>query len=144
MLKCLNDTMDGQLNKNQFRLRIITGIVTILLIVVFGYSWASFKVNPFDITGYLVAQVGSSMGVSMSVSENPFNTLAQQLEEKEAQLQEKEEALEQREASSGSRDFSEEGRIILWLISGLLIILFILILLNFYFDYKRTKYVKVS
>ena len=144
MLKCLNDTMDGQLNKNQFRLRIITGIVTILLIVVFGFSWASFKVNPLDITGYLVAQVGSSMGVSMSVSENPFNTLAQQLEEKEAQLQEKEKALEQREASPGSRDFSEEGRIILWLISGLLIILFILILLNFYFDYKRTKYVKAS
>ena len=121
-------------------LRIATVIVAVLLVFVFGFSWASFKVNPFDITGYLVAQVGSSMGVSMSVSENPFNTLAQQLEEKEAQLQEKEKALEQKETGLGGQIFPSFDKIILGLIAGLLIILFVLILLNFYFDYRHRKF----
>lgn len=131
-------------NKNKV-LRILIFVNLLALIFILSLSWASFKVNPAEIMKYFGAQVGSSIGVvSVSVSENPFNTLAQQLEEKEAQLQEKEKTLEQRETGLEKKGFSEEGRIILGLTSGLLITLLILILLNFYFDYKRTKYMKAS
>lgn len=115
-------------------------LVTLVLILVFSFSWISFQVGPVDIMKYLGAQVGSNIGVSVSVSENPFNTLAQQLERKEIELQEKEKTLEQKEAQLQNKDFSQQGKIILSIIAGLIIVLFILILLNFYFDYKRRKY----
>jgi hypothetical protein len=107
--------------------------------MVFGFSWVSFRVNPVDIVKYFGAQVGSAIGVSVSVEPNPFSQLAQQLKEKEIQLQEKEKILAQRETELRDRDFLGGGKIILGLISGLLIILFILILLNFYLDYKRRR-----
>jgi hypothetical protein len=93
----------------QNKLRILIILVSLSLVFVFGFSWVSFRVNPVDITKYLAAQVGSSMGVSVSVSENPFNTLAQQLEEKEAQLQEREKALEEKGTEPKSKDFSSES-----------------------------------
>jgi len=117
-------------------------LVLIVLVFIFSFSWILYQVNPVDIIKYLGAQAGSTIGVSVSVSENPFNTLAQQLKEKEIKLQEKEKELLKKETALKKENISSQGKIILSLISGLLIILFILILINFYLDYKRRKELK--
>lgn len=112
--------------------------VLLTLILVFCFSWINYGATPPEIMKYLLAQAGSGVGMSVSVAENPFNTLAQQLKEKETQLEEKEESLK-----TVLQQSERDSRIIMGLITVLISILFILILLNFYFDYKAGKYQKV-
>lgn len=75
----------------------------------------------------------------MSVETNPFNTLAQQLQEKEKALSTKEVDLALREKlleETRNRDQETKDKILtyLFIIAGVLLIL---ILLNFYLDYRR-------
>jgi len=117
------------------KLRIPIYFVFSVLVLTFCFSWIFYGASPPDIMKYLLAQVGSGVGMSVSVPENPFNTLAQQLKEKETELEKREESimatLEKRERDS---------RIIYNLILGLMTVLFSLLLLNFYFDYQNRKY----
>jgi len=87
---------------------------------------------------YFVAQVGSEIGVSVSVPPNPFNQLAQQLEEKEISLLEKEKELEQKEAELSEKNISErENRFLFLILGGGILLVLILIILNFYLDYRK-------
>ncbi len=75
----------------------------------------------------------------MSVEPNPFNTLAQQLQEKKEALLEKEGNLIERENFLTERMMEERSKknstlIYLLAVAGVLLIL---ILLNFYLDYRR-------
>lgn len=108
----------------------------ILPLIVFQVA---LNVSPIAIGQYFIAQIGSGIGVSVSVPPNPFNALAQQLQEKEETLLEKEINLVERENLLTER--IEEGRNkndktlnYLSIIGGVLLTL---ILLNFYFDYRR-------
>lgn len=116
------------------KLRIPIYFTFLSLVLIFCFSWISYDVNPPEILEYLLAQAGSGVGMSLSVPENPFNTLAQQLKEKETELEKREEdmlrILEKRERDS---------KIIFNLILGLITVLFTLLLLNFYFDYRARK-----
>ena len=110
-----------------------------LLIVVAVISQSVFNANPVTIGKYFIAQIGSSVGIMTSVPPNPFNTLAQQLKEKELALLDKERELAQEEAALGKKidkELATQNKILLYLsiIGGILLIL---ILFNFYFDYKR-------
>ena len=61
-----------------------------------------------------------------------------QLQEKEKRLVKKEETLERIEAELKKRNSLRENKLVLIMILGI-VILFILILLNYYFDYKKRK-----
>ncbi len=99
----------------------------------------AFKVSPIYMGGYLVAQVGSAIGINVSVPPNPFNTLAEQLKNKEISLLERERELAQREKqlkeNNQSGAVSANNNLILLLtVAGAL---FALILTNFYLDWRR-------
>lgn len=109
--------------------------VSFLLIVIFGFCWMIYNVNPLKIVKYLGAQVASGVGLSVKVPENPINTWAEELKKKELSLKEREELLAKKEAQS---------RVIYILILSLITILFFLIFFNFYLDFKsHQKYRKV-
>jgi len=94
--------------------------------------------NPVSITKLIGTKIGSAVGFSVGVKENSFNKLALQLQEKEERLVEKEETLERIEAELKKRSSFRENKLVLIMILGIAI-LFILILLNYYFDYKKRK-----
>ena len=88
--------------------------------------------------------MGSNVGVSVSVPVKPYNKLATELREWQSQLEEREKALNQREADLAVKKYVQ-GEVILRLILATLIIIFVLLLLNFYFDFKsRNFYFKKS
>lgn len=108
------------------------------------YSWLVFKVHPTDLISYSLASLGSNVGVSVSVPQNPYNTLASQLEEWQSRLKEKEEILLQKEKQLNQKAIFQ-GEIISKLVVALLIIIFLLVLVNFYLDLKfRINFLKTE
>ncbi len=104
-------------------------IILIVSCLVFSFYFFSYllKTTPAVLLKYLLAQASPAVGVQIKVPENPYNTLAQQLKEKEITLQEREKILAQKEALITSTVFSLIG------------FLFVLIILNFYFDWRHRK-----
>ena len=78
-------------------------------------------------------EAGANVGVSVGVLPNPYNTLAQQLQDKENDLTKREADLSKKEEGSNKQDKT----LIYALIGGGVLLL--LILLNFYFDYRRKR-----
>lgn len=106
----------------------ITSLVFLSLVFVWGVGSGDFD---FVVVGkYFLAQAGSAIGVTASVPPNPFNTLAQQLKEKEDGLELKEKALNEREKAM------EQGNMN-YIVYGSLGVLSLLVMANFYLDYKR-------
>lgn len=118
---------------------LILGLGTFLFLIL-GFSWIHYQANPIDIFAYFGAQAGKTVGMSAGVPENPFNKLAQQLEEKESELKQKEQLLEERELELKEKKFSEEGETILIMILSVTVTLLFLVLINFYLDFKNRKY----
>lgn len=81
-------------------------------------------------------QLGAAVGASAGVAANEYNTLAQALLKKEAEVNEREASLAEREAAvlAGA---SEKDTKLVFLILTIGILLFFLILLNFYLDWRR-------
>ena len=116
----------------------------LFLLFLFSYSWIFLKVNPGEIFHYFFASLGSNVGVSVSVPVNPYNKLATELREWQSQLEEREKTLNQKEADLAAKKYVQ-GEVILKLILATLIIIFVLLFLNFYFDFKsRSFYFKKS
>ena len=115
-----------------------TGIITLSLFLFMSLIFSStfYEVNPLAVVRYFLATAGSTVGVSLGVPENPFNTLAQQLKEKETRLENREYVLDEREGELEERSLFLPSEIILNLILGMMIMLLSLISLNFYFDHK--------
>ncbi len=109
------------------------GIITASLI--FQYIT---DINPLSIGKYFVYQIGSAIGVSVAVPPNPFNTLSQQLNEKENALTQKEKELQQKESIISGEKENRENRTLLYAVGGGGILL-VLVLLNFYLDYRRRR-----
>ena len=103
------------------------------LIALLAFSWQFYDVNPLDLGGYLGARVGS-VGNQVEVAENPYNTLARELKEKEEELDEREKVLLQ---TLEERD--RENRWVSNLILGSITVLFVLLLFNFYLDYRTRQ-----
>ena len=92
--------------------------------------------NPVDIGKFIGAKLGSAVGISTSVPENPYNKLAKDLRDKEDELDLREQELFEKEkalGSGGQKDF-----LVIAMGAGI-IVLFTLVLLNYYLDYKRRK-----
>lgn len=100
--------------------------------------------NPIDTGVFMGAKFGKAIGLEVSVPANPFNKLALQLNEKEAGLDEREEALNVREQAL-LVEKKEASNWPLWGMGTGIIILFFLVLTNFYLDfYNRLKAKKKS
>jgi hypothetical protein len=104
-----------------------------LILISFLYT---IGVNPVAMGRFIGAKIGSAVGISTSTSvpPNPFNTAASQLNDKEKKLAEREKLLNQKEAElnggmAGQRNLA-------YFLSVGVAVLFTLIILNFYFDYK--------
>lgn len=117
-----------------------TLVFLFIIVAVLIFTQILFKRDPVVIGRYLITQIASGIGITVSVPQNPFNTLAQELQKKEASLLEKEEELRQRESELREKAVEEEFRrnraFLIYLLAAGGVLLG-LILLNFYFDHRR-------
>lgn len=111
--------------------------VYFLFVIIIAFL-ASAGINPVDVGIFYGTKIGSAVGMSSSVAENPFNKLALDLKNKENSLSQKEQALNAREAVLNSQIGSNQA-VLLWVIIAGILILFILIIINFILDYRRRK-----
>jgi hypothetical protein len=91
--------------------------------------------NPIRIGRYIGARSGLSVSMSTSVPENPINKLALDLQQKENLLAQKEQELNDREKTLNS---GHQNIFMIGLGIGIMV-LFLLIMLNYYLDYRRRK-----
>ena len=110
-----------------------TSLFFLFIMLFMGLASADFDF--LAIGNYFLAQTGSAIGVSVSVPPNPFNTLAQQLQEKEDSLHFRERDLEAKEKKLTEDGKNLSGKFV-YVVLGLLTIL---VSVNFYLDYKRRK-----
>lgn len=110
--------------------------LSILVLVLF---LALIGLNPINLTEYLSAKfslaVENMNRATAKVEPNPYNTLAMQLLDKEQGLNDKEKMLREKESQLVSIN-SGQTKIIYGLAIGIMI-LFCLILFNYYLDYRR-------
>lgn len=85
------------------------------------------------------------VGVSLGIAENPYNQLAQQIAEREGELTERETTLVESEQALKDREDRLEWKATLAVYSmAVSLILFVLIALNFYRDWRRSSTAQVS
>ncbi len=114
----------------------VLGVAAAALLLSYSFSFAP----PTVVVKSASSMLGSaSVGMNAAVDENPFNTLAQQLVNKERELQVRESVLDQREFVLDAR---EAPMALYSLLLGLAVCL--LVLFNFYFDWRREKRSSIS
>lgn len=110
--------------------------IIFLVVLALFVGQAVFSKSPALLGRYLLAQIG----FQASTPPNQFNTLAQQLKNKELTLAEKEKVLTQQEALLKARSEEEaKTRKYLFLGGGMLLAL---ILLNFCMDWRKRRAVQ--
>ncbi len=92
-----------------------------------------------EIGRFLLAQVGS-VGLSVGVLPNPYNTLAEQLQAKEQVLNTKEAALNNETVALQAQQRENDIKVLRYSLLGGAF-LFLLVLLNFYLDFRARKIV---
>jgi predicted PurR-regulated permease PerM len=113
----------------------------IILIFLLAFSLSAvlfnFGSNPIRLAQIYGTKIGRAMGLSMSVTENPFNSLALQLNEKEQRLTERENDLNQlqQQLIQSNRNY----KLILMALTFLVFLLIFFVILNFYLDGKRRR-----
>lgn len=103
--------------------------------------------NPLDVSRYFGARFSDAIGMSVSIPENPVNKLARELNEKEAALDEREAQIVQKEKELNKavvREVNNDFRIYFYSLAGGIILLFGLVLLNFYLDFRRRQKARVK
>lgn len=105
-----------------------------LLLAVPVLAYSLYVNTPGEYAKNAGAMLASAANMSASVPENPYNTLAAALADRESQLDQREAALNA--AASKGLSFSEMLGASSFFIS---LILLILVALNFYYDVKRGK-----
>jgi hypothetical protein len=113
--------------------------IIFLLLIIFGF-FGVVGINPVNLSQFLGAKFGQAIGMSVSIPENPFNKLALQLKEKEERLNAREAELAKREnvLTTSGVPAGNQDKLVFYLMIGI-IILFILVVANYYLDYKRRQ-----
>jgi hypothetical protein len=93
--------------------------------------------NPLDFAAFVGSKIGSAIGISSSVPVNPYNSIALQLKEKQENLDEKESELRDREERLNAQLVSQKT--VIFILAGMVGLLFILVFFNFYLDRQRKK-----
>jgi hypothetical protein len=113
-----------------------------LMLIIIGF-FALAGLNPLDVGYFAGARIGQAVGMSISVPENPFNRLALDLKNKEERLDERERLLNEKEENLQAR-LNPKENFSLALMAGGIVVLFILLMLNYYFDWKRRKTIEAE
>jgi hypothetical protein len=121
----------------------IIKIIHALRVLFFALILVSFLfylgINPIDVGRYVGSRFSYAVGIgtSASITPNPFNTLALQLKEKENKLDAREKTVDQKESDLRSALLLQNR--LLWVLLIGIVILFVLIVVNFFMDWKRRK-----
>lgn len=107
----------------------------VFILVSFLYQ---LGVSPIDLGRFVGARFGSAVGMNTSVPENPINRLAMQLKEKEDRLSALEADLNEREKALNDLDLEGQNKLLMAMAAGIAI-LFVLLVINFYLDYRRRR-----
>jgi len=120
--------------------KIWRNMVVFFLATVFSFCLFMMFLNPLHPLFFLGERLSAATGVgnTASVPPNPINKLAMQLEEKERQLSDKERYLDERTLALERQNSVWRDRVTLAVLSGL-VLMFVLVLVNFYFDSKRSR-----
>lgn len=97
------------------------------------------NINPADLGSFIGSRIGKAVTTTInkaSVPENPINKLALELSNKEKELNYYEDFLNQREADIAKNSTLVDNKLLIFF-SVIIGFLFLLIFLNFYFDYRR-------
>jgi len=111
--------------------------VLFLIIIVVGFFYV-LGLNPITVSRLVGSRISSAIGFNVSVPENPVNKIAAQLKEKENRLEVQENNLLKREKEVAEAKVEQQKKIILFMSIGIGI-LFILVTLNYYLDFRRRK-----
>lgn len=114
------------------------GWCTFLVLGVLFFVLTVSHVEPFFFGETLLADVGLSVGVAP----NPYNTLDEQLAQKEAYLDEEQSYMNSEQAalaSSSALAISPTGTPYLLYLALAVVLLAVLVFLNFYLDWRRAK-----
>jgi len=116
-------------------LSLFIGLFVIVPVVLYNDL---FYVRSLVVDG-IAQQLATVVGISAAVPENEFNTLAQQLTDKERELAAREGLLEEKEAAllEDLRKERADNKKTAIFVSLLGLLLLALILFNFYSDWKR-------
>jgi hypothetical protein len=112
------------------------------VLIIFGF-FGVIGINPINLSAFFGAKFGQAIGMSVSIPENPFNKLALQLQEKENSLNQREAELNKKADDLSAEKVDNQNPLITYLMIGI-IFLFILVMTNYYFDYKRRQAEKKS
>ena len=108
----------------------------ILLLILIVLSFLNISdINPVSLSYFVGAKFSSAIGMKTSVPENPVNKLALELKTREADLDAREQDILSREVEI----YKTQEQYLLYGIAGGILVLFVLILLNFYLDIRRRK-----
>lgn len=113
--------------------------VFFLFFISFGFL-VLLGLNPLDVGKLVQGRITQAVGMTVGVPENKYNKVAAQLTEKESRLNEKEKELTVLEDKLlDSYRQNSQKKIMIFMALGI-VALFVLVLVNFYLDYKRRRF----
>ena len=87
---------------------------------------------------------GQAVGISISIPQNEINSKAQVLLEKERELETREALLKESETLTSGTNANRGSDIMMMYVSAIGTLLLLLVLLNFYLDWKRSEIREVT
>lgn len=116
------------------------GVICVITVFSFFY-YQSFFLDRSQSLSYVAESLANAVGVNVGVEENRYNTVAQQLKEKEEELNSRETSLLdlEREITEQISKERRSDRVTFLYISIVGLVLMILLSANFYFDMKWRK-----
>ena len=113
------------------------GVVSVITVFSFLY-YQSFFLDRSQSLSYITEQFANAVGVNVGVEENQYNTVAQQLREKEKELDNRERSLLdlEREIITQISEERKSQRVLFLYVSVVGSVLMVFLVLNFYFDMK--------
>ena len=117
-----------------------TRLTTLAALSVIVFIWA-FHPQFVTTGGNVLYSIGANVGVSVGVAPSEFSELAQQFDNKQKELEEREAAII--EAEGRLENNSVEAFSIEWYVTLMAFILLILVLMNFYLDFRHRQQSRV-
>ena len=133
VIRVLNNMLNKSIKLiHRFRVYFLV-FISIAFLFIIGLS-------PVDISKFVGSEWSRAVGMNVGVVENPFNKLALELKQKEASLNERE-----KELSAMERDLlmpDKKQDIMIMVMGAGILVLLVLIMANYYLDYKRRQETK--
>jgi len=112
-------------------------LFVLLIASVFLAAHSVVRFEPQSFTGEFLAQVEGTVGIAVGIAPNQYNTLAQQLQEKQTYLNEQEAALQNSTSAAAAVGIMDDP--VFLGLTAAVAVLFILVITNYYFDWRRAR-----